>query len=426
MLLEFRANNFRSIKDTEIISMISSEKIHSFSAGKYDLMQTAVLYGANASGKSNILRAFSFMKNFVLNTTKVMQSVDKLPYAPFLLNTETENSSSLFEMTFLIEKIKYRYGFEADESKVYSEWLFEDQTGKKEARLFQRDLEEKLHYVNSERFKEGIGLKSIENQLFLWKCDQEGGEIARKILQWFLNLTFLDGIEHQKLMGQTMHGLIRNETRDNLKSLLKIADLGINSFDIKKEYISYKILSEGSSVDADTKESLEKEPDKLMPTIATITKHTKFTEDNTPTADDVIFDLKEDESLGTLKYFCLTAPILKAINRGSLLLVDELDASLHPLLTKKIISLFHDKNININNAQLIFTTHDTNLLNTRFFSREEVWLAEKDSFGSTHCNSLLEFKGIRSSENFEKNYIMGKYGAIPYIGDFNFSEDNNG
>lgn len=422
MLLEFRVDNYRSIKDTEIFSMISSENVHSFPVNKYNIIQSAVLYGANASGKSNILRAFSFMKNYVLNTKKVMQSVDKLPYDPFLLNTETEESSSLFEIIFIIDNIKYRYGFEADKSTVYSEWLFEDQTGRKEAKLFQRDRDKKVFYINPERFKEGSGLKAQENQLFIWKCDQEGGEISRKIFNWFLNLTFLDGIEHKKYLGKTISELGNKKTRGDILALMKAADLGINSLSIKEEELTKESAAKIPYSD-DFRQILESDPYGKVVRVETKTKHTKYDKDNVPVEKEAIFDLDEQESLGTSKFFSLTAPILGALKQGSLLLIDELDASLHPLLTKKLISLFHDKNINKNNAQLIFTTHDTNLLNTRFFSREQVWLIEKDSFGSTHCNSLLEYKGIRPTENFEKNYIMGKYGAIPYLGEFNFAEN---
>ncbi len=425
MLLEFRVNNYRSIKDTEVFSMISSEEVHSFQVNKYHLLQTAVLYGANASGKSNILRAFSFMKNYVLNTKKVMQSIDKLPYDPFLLNTETEDSSSLFEIIFIIDNIKYRYGFEADKNTVYSEWLFEDQTGKKEAKLFQRDRDDKIFYINPERFKEGSGLKAQENQLFIWKCDQEGGEISRKIFNWFLNLTYLNGIDFEKYITDTINELQNKNTRDDIIKLLKAADLGINSFSITEEELPKDYIAKISLSD-NFKGIIENEPNREVVIVKTNTKHTQYDEANLPVEKEVTFNLYEHESLGTSKFFSLTAPILGAIKQGSLLIIDELDASLHPLLTKKLISLFHDKNINKNNAQLIFTTHDTNLLNTRFFSREQVWLIEKDSFSSTHSNSLLEFKGIRPTENFEKNYIMGKYGAIPYLGEFNFTEDNDG
>lgn len=425
MFLEFRVNNYRSIKDTAVISMFSKEKTNSFSVKKYDLLQSAVIYGANASGKSNLLRALSFMKRYVLNTDKVMQSTDTLPHDPFLLNSETENSSSLFEIVFFIDNIKYRYGFEADERTVYSEWLFEDQTGRKEATLFQRDVDESLFYINPTRFKEGASLKVRDNQLFLWKCDQEGGNISKKILQWFTNLNFIDGLEHRDYINYTMKELKKGELSSDILSLMKAADMGIKNFRIAEEEIPKEIL-ELIPLPDDVKRMLLSDSKASVISADVKTMHKKYDKDNRLLKEESIFDLHIHESEGTRKFFALSAPILDTLKCGGILLVDELDASLHPLLTRKLIALFHDKKVNTQNAQLIFATHDTNLLNSCFFSREQIWFAEKDIYEATYYTSLLEIAGVRKSDNYEKNYIMGKYGAIPYLGNFNYEEKYHG
>ena len=147
--------------------------------------------------------------------------------------------------------------------------------------------------------------------------------------------------------------------------------------------------------------------------------HTKFNENNEVIGKE-IFELDKDESIGTQKFFKMSAPILNTLQEGKILAIDELDASLHPMLTMHLIKLFHDPKVNIKNAQLIFTTHDTNLLKPHLFRRDQIWFTEKDIYGSTHLNALAEFKDVRKDADFEKEYIQGKYGAIPYLGKFEF------
>ncbi|WP_027390583.1 AAA family ATPase, partial [Chrysiogenes arsenatis] len=134
------------------------------------------------------------------------------------------------------------------------------------------------------------------------------------------------------------------------------------------------------------------------------------------------FDLDSDESEGTKKYFSLSAPFLDTLKNGKILFVDELDSSLHPMLTISLISMFNNPKINTKNAQLIFTTHDTNLLNQQLFHKSQIWFTEKDSYGVTHLHSLAEYKKVRPTDNIEKHYVQGKYGAIPYLGTFTFAE----
>ena len=149
------------------------------------------------------------------------------------------------------------------------------------------------------------------------------------------------------------------------------------------------------------------------------TYHKKFDENNNEIGNE-IFELDDEESLGTRKFFKMSAPILNTLQEGKILIIDELDASLHPMLTKHLIKLFNDKDINTKNAQLIFATHDTNLLKPQIFKRDQIWFTEKDKYGSTTLYSILEIKGVRANDDFEKQYIQGKYGAVPYLGKFEF------
>ena len=406
MLVQFEVNNFASIKDTVTFSLNSGKKdTHSFHVRKYDLLQSVVLYGANASGKSNLLKAMNMMASLVLNRNKVSSSIDQLEHQPFLLNSETETASTSFEMIFIVDEIIYRYGFEYDSKTVYAEWLFSDEKGT-EAKLFYRDIDDKF-YVNPTKFKEGKGLedRTLENHLFLWKCDSENGEISKKIIKWFFQLNMIDGLDNNA--EDTTTKLHNKFFKKNILELIKIADLGILDIDTQEDVSlpqKYKELFDKYAVN--TKE--------------TITIHRKFDKDNN-LIGDVEFSLTKNESLGTQKFFAISAPILDTLENGKILIIDELDASLHPLLTMHLIKMFHNKELNKKNAQLIFATHDTNLLQDDLLCRDQVWFAEKDKYGATDIYSLLEYKAkTRKDSNKEKLYLQGRYGAIPYIGEFHF------
>ncbi|MGB3962137.1 MAG: ATP-binding protein, partial [Sulfurimonas sp.] len=367
MFLQFSVNNFRSIKETVTFSMVCGAKDNDnfFSVGKYDLLPSAVIYGANASGKSNLLRAMAFMRNMVLNKDKVIQSTDTLAYDPFRLNTSTKDASSTFEMVFLINEVKYRYGFEADKTTVYSEWLFEDVTGRKEAKLFYRDTDE-AHYVNKARFAEGYvffdaassKIKVSKNQLFLWKCDQNDGEIAKSILEWFKGFNLIDGIEHRGYSNYTMKKMEDSDFKSEIIKLVKTADIGIEDIGLEKEDLSNDVIEKLPLPDDIKQKMLE---DGGVQAVSLNTYHKVYDENNNE-VEKAIFELDNEESVGTQKFFKMSAPILNTLQEGKILMIDELDASLHPTLTQHLIELFHNKEVNTKNAQLIFATHDTNLL----------------------------------------------------------------
>jgi len=398
MLLQFEVNNFCSIKDTATFNMRSTQKEnHSFLVRNYHLLQSAVVYGANASGKSNLLKAMQTMASIVLNHDRVALSTDRLNHQPFLLNSETETTSTSFEIVFILNDIIYRYGFEYDIDTIYAEWLFSDEKGK-EAKLFYRDIEDEF-YVNPTRFKEGKGLESrtLRNHLFLWKCDNENGIIAQQIMAWFSRFNMIDGLNNRTYLEYTNNQLKDKSFKADILKLLKVADLGITDIERQK--------------------SMQNQD------IETMTIHQKFDKENN-LIGAVEFDLSKHESLGTQKFFAISAPILDTLKDGKILIIDELDASLHPMLTKHLIKMFHDKHINNKNAQLIFTTHDTNLLQHDLLNRDQVWFTDKDKYGSTQVYSLIEYKEnrTRKDSNKEKYYLQGRYGAVPYIGTFHFED----
>ncbi len=424
MLLQFSVNNYRSIKDTVTFSMLSSSKNeNSFKGKKYNLLNSAVIYGANASGKSNLLRAMAFMGRIVLNKTKVIQSTDTLPHDPFRLNSSTQDASSTFEIVFFIDETKYRYGFELDSTTVYSEWLYADEKGK-EAKLFYRDSEDE-EYVNKHKFKEGnrffddkkLEINILPNQLLIWECDRtKDGIISKSILKWFSRFNLIDGLDHGGYISYTIKKMEDSTFKNEMINLVKTADIGINDIVLQEEELPKEFFENSPFSEEFIQDMIAAKGNKI-PIVKTF--HAIFDENNNEIGKE-IFELDDEESLGTRKFFKMSAPILNTLQEGKILMIDELDASLHPMLTRHLIKLFHDKSINTKNAQLIFATHDTNLLKPQIFKRDQIWFTEKDKYGSTDVYALSEIKNVRKTEDFESQYIQGKYGAIPYLGKFEF------
>lgn len=423
MLVQFSVDNYRSIKDKVTLSMMTAtkDKERCFKIRNYELLNSAVIYGANASGKSNVVSAMAFMKRVVLNKMKVIQSTDMLPHDPFKLNTATQDASSSFEIIFFIDSTKYRYGFEIDKTTVYAEWLYSDEKGK-ESKLFYREMDEE-EYINPS-FKEGyqffdkknLKINISKNQLFLWKCDQNDGIISKGVLRWFSYFNIMNGVEHNGYINYTMQQMENNDFRSEIIKFVKTADIGLEDIQLEETDVPKDMLEKLMALEKLKENNIEAIDFKQ---VNINTYHSKFDEKNNVVGKE-IFELDREESLGTRKFFKMSAPILNTLQEGKILAIDELDASLHPMLTMHLIKLFHNPKVNTKNAQLIFTTHDTNLLKPHLFRRDQIWFTEKDIFGSTHLNALAEFKNVRKDADFEKEYIQGKYGAIPYLGKFEF------
>lgn len=397
MLIEFTIGNYLSFKDKKTLSLeataIKDNPDNVVIKGSYKLLKSAVLYGANSSGKSNLIKAFDTMISIVKNSA-MLNSSEELDIVPFLLSEETENKPSYFEVLFLIENIRYRYGFEADKKSVYSEWLFES-TGGKENNLF---IREKDTIEISKKFEEGKGLesKTRDNALFLSVVDQFNGSKSNKIISWFNDHQLSSGLEHEKNRKITTFLLNDKKFGTIVTDFLNPFNLGF------KKIVSENISKENKN--------------------HVYTTHNKYNK-----LGEVIgekeFRLIEQESSGTNKLFDMTGELLLGLKLGGLIIIDELDAKLHPLLTTSIIKLFNSPEHNKLNAQLIFATHDTNLLSSGSFRRDQIYFTEKNYYEATDLYSLVEYreadgKKVRNDRSYEKDYIAGRYGAIPFIGDF--------
>ncbi len=418
MLLEFSVSNFLSFKAKTALSLAATSiKEHVdtniFSTERRDLLKGAVIYGANASGKSNFIRAMSTMRRLVLQSFD-QSSTDELDVTPFLLSTETEKAPSLFEAIFIIDNIRYRYGFEVDDKQVHAEWLFEA-SKIAEKPMFLREYD---GIEVTKNFPEGKNLeeRTRDNALFLTVSDQFNGRIAKKIMKWFNNFITISGLTLEGYKGVTFGMLDDKQTSPTLLNFYKRLDLGFDDIAINKKPFDPKELPKDMSENL-VRQLVTDLEGAFKIDIKTI--HTKYN-DQGKAIGHVEFDMRSQESSGTNKIFNISGPVFDVLNEGGVLVVDELDASLHPLLTLAVTRLFNSKQFNPNNAQLIFATHDTNLLYYGNYRRDQIYFVEKDQYGASDMYSLVEYKEegktVRKDRSFEKDYIEGRYGAIPFIG----------
>lgn len=427
MLIQFSIKNFRTFKDKATLSLVASnydkntrvdDNIYEEKDHGLKLLRSAVIYGANASGKSKLIEAFVFMRHFVINSSKGSQKGDAIDVHPFKLSSETENEPSEFEITFLYDKVIYRYGFEATREKVVSEWLFY-KPKTKEIELFYRDGS---NYDTHDRnftkgrtvIREGL---VRDNALLVSVAAQFNDKTAINVIQWLKELKALSGLNEGGYQGFTMSRTENSTQKVKILNLLKAADLGIE--DIKLQKLDVEKLPRDMPSELRNKIIKEVNEDKAEFISDVLTSHKRY-DAKKMALNKVNFSLDEDESSGTKKFFALTGPILDVIENGYTLVVDELDSKLHPNLVCEIVSLFNSKELNQKNAQLIFNTHDTNLLSSGLFRRDQIWFTDKNKYGEAKLYSLGDFKSdqVRKSEPFEENYIRGKYGAIPYLGFF--------
>ncbi|TAE19954.1 MAG: ATP-binding protein [Bacteroidetes bacterium] len=414
MLIQFSVKNYKTFAEEAKLSMVANHDKTTrfaenvFQVPKYNLnlLKSAVVYGANASGKTKLVEAFAFMRGFVRESAK-QQSDDTIPVQPFRLSTETENEPSMFEIVFIQEGVLYRYGFEVTEEKVMSEWLYY-KPKTKEIELFYR-FEQNFGEVHKDfKVQDLIKRKRVlENTLLLSVADSANESIAKKIFSWFTQFNVIYGLREIEYMHYTISRLENEIYKTHILTFLESANLEIEDL----YTVKLPELNVQNSIMYFIKKFVE---DKKV-----YTKRAKYDENKRRVGQEE-FAMLEDESTGTAKYFALSAPILDSLENGNTLVIDELDAKLHPNLVEKIVQLFNSPTTNPKNAQLIFNTHNTNLLGANLFRRDQIWFVKKDRYGTSTLYSLASFKTdeVRKDDNYENKYIEGRYGAVPYLQEF--------
>lgn len=419
MLLEFTVRNFLSIKDEVTLSMIASKDEYRlenntmiYEKGKFPkrALNVATLYGANASGKTNILKAMSFV-SFLINKSHEMQQGKIIPRIPFKLDRSYLKEPSEFKIVFMYENIKYVYMFGVTETEVKEEYLYYYPKGR-QSTIFEREGDQYKFTADIERQKELKDKFHSKNKLFLSTESLWEYEKAKKPFKW-LSEYFNVFIDHENLEGYTGNFMVEdNKINEEVKKYMKYADMDIEDINVKlkkkEDVLSseiVKILSEDSKA-----QIIKNIDDNEFLDIKTV--HKGVDEKGNPL--NINFNLSS-ESDGTQKYFGILGPVLNSLMNGYTMIIDELDIRLHTLLVMNIVELFLNPNINKNNAQLIFSTHDTNLLDRNILRRDQIWFTEKKEDKATDLYSLYDFGGVRKSEKIEKGYLQGKYGAIPFF-----------
>ncbi len=369
------------------------------------LLPAAVIYGANASGKSNVLAAMAFMYEAVFFSHRHWEPEGGIPRSAFAWGGK-RNESSMFEASFLVEETKYVYGFAADDEVVEEEWLFAWPNKRKQT-WFERE---------GNRFKFGDHLKgpndvvkevTRSNALFLSAAAQLGHEQLSSLYSWF------GGIRRENIPGRGSSTLEQAFERQQILSAFDDEEPSFIQGDEANDTLAARIrrlLREADTGIADIKRDLEYRESRGR--IRTLLQH--------QAGDDNSWLDLEEESEGTKTLFQMAPSVFRTLDSGGLLLIDELESSLHPSLGAAIVKMFNSPAMNPNNAQIVFTTHDTNLLGTTLgeppLRRDQVWFTEKDEEGASKLYPLTDYKP-RKAENLERGYLQGRYGAIPFLGD---------
>ncbi len=426
MLIEFNIENYLSFKDYTRLSMVSAKSFKEHAnthiirfEKNLNLLKSAIIYGNNASGKSNLINGLAFMKSTVLNSFRdalVENNEKKFPLKKFALNTKNETGTSTFELSFVQAGTKYRYGFEIDYDKVVAEWLFH--TSSKEVYLFKRSYQQ--IEINKSSFKEALGKQEDvrENVLFLSLLATLGKNISSQIIDWFKNTNIISGIHDRAYKRYTIDKL-KNDT-DFFNWVARFLQyLEISSISTSEDEIN--------DIDFETLKTREKD-EEIINLFASLQKfqskqarrdqlitHHRIYDENNLLVDTIPFNFDKQESEGTKKLIYLLGPWYDTLKNGKVLIIDELDSRLHAQLTQKLINFFHNENNT--NAQLICVVHDISLLTKDIFRRDQIWFTEKNQFGASDLFSLADFKSdtVRNKSSFHKNYLQGKYGAVPYF-----------
>jgi len=409
MLLRFRFSNFRSFRDENELSLIAgagSNEARAVSAvpgAKESVLPACAIYGANASGKSNVLKALSFVEQAVLNSHRRWEPDGPVPLQVFLSNQPTALSE--FEVDFVVQETRYRFGFKASRAEIVSEWLFAYPNGRKQE-WYSRSGP--AHFSFGRMLpgdNKTIASLTRKNSLFLSASAQNNHEGLLPIYGWFRKSIHFE-FGNMRVPAVTTEMCSEQQHRSQVAGLMNLADLGVVELQVEhrgdedKKKLRMALVAMMKALEIPEQDASFEAPDVV-----------RFVH---RVGDTLVSFDAQDESAGTVAYFALLGPILRALDGGSVLVIDEIDSSLHPSLLAFLVRLFCDKTSNPKGAQLIFNTHDSHLLADGVLQRDQIWFTEKDREGVSRLYPLSDFKP-RSDENFQKRYLQGRFGAIPFI-----------
>lgn len=422
MLIEFSVKNYRSFWESQTLSMAAGaskelRENNTFSSTLPELpglLRSAVVYGANGGGKSNLVKALGFMQDLVLLSARESQEGEQIDLKPFFLHPEGLSRASEFEVVLVEKGVRYQYGFAVTRNRIVHEWLLAF-PGNRPQRWFERThnpgKEEEEWYFGAKMTgqKKTWQKSTRSNALFLSTAVQLNSEQLKPVFNWFQRLVVI-GHEDQVRNDFTIDRCEDKKSNDNILAFLKSAGIGVDGIIIKER--KFDRITTPFDMPDEIKGYFQNEmKDQTFKEV--FFKHRLVDSENF-----ALFPLTE-ESDGTQKLFSYAAPWLDLLQNGRVMVVDELDNSFHPHLVRYLLRLVHSAAHNTGNGQLIFSTHDTSILDPRILRRDQVWFVEKDDMQATQLYPLSDFHP-RKNEALEKGYLQGRYGALPYIGDIRF------
>lgn len=415
VLLRFRVTNHASIRDEAELSMIAAASHQDVAVqpiGDSGLMvlPAAAIYGANASGKSNLLDSIVFMRTAVLNSHQGWRPGSPIPRRSFGLDSAGRERPSEFIADFVLDGIRYEYGFSANDHRIISEWLY-SYPKKRMRLLFERNEELEIKFGQSlGGLRQNIAKLTRPNSLYLSAAAANNHPQLTPIYEWFSYRVLPVRAGDEVYNSHTLHEW-QHHNKGVLRDLLRFADTGVIDLEVEEQQLP-------DVVDEKFREFLKVyDPEEADKGHLKLPEKVEFIHRGKEGLARLAID---EESSGTLAWLLLIGPVAAAIRRGGVLIVDELDTRLHPLLAANLVSIFQNPEANTPGAQLIFNTHNVALLSPsvpRRLLRDQVWFTEKDDDGATRLVALAEYRVRDGLENIEKRYLGGRYGAIPFLDD---------
>lgn len=425
MLIEFKFGNYRSFRDEAVLSMeatgLGRLKSSLISYNSLNLLPAVAIYGKNGGGKSNVIRAFWLAVQFIKNAQRTQHEDAEIPVRPFLLNDYSKDTPTFFEFTYVLDNVKYIYGFSATKEKVFSEYLYHAPKGQK-ATVFARTNQE-FTFTEEKAKRKLISEAVAPNQLFFSVACTMNDAACVSAMKWFREYVFFSR-DYTDIPKQLLSYSNDKHMLAAISDYAKAADLGIEKmeFEFKDEEIddleTITDMTENmkSALSAFMQTLKENSSSSEISLQKSEVKATSYHKGVNKDGEKVSFALElSDESDGTRKLMSIAPAIESVLNKGGLVLVDELEKELHPMLVNYIVAKFQSKNANPNAAQIVFTTHNTELLNMELLRKDQLYFADKSrKDGASELYSISDFS-TKTADNIRKGYLAGKYGATPDI-----------
>ncbi len=426
MLIEFLFKNYRSFRDKASLSLEAAGlgvlKNSLFEYGELKLLPGVAIYGKNGGGKSNVIRAFWLAVQFIKNAQRTQHENAEIPVVPFSLDDYSCDQPTEFEFTYIFDGIKYLYGFAATKEKVVSEYLYHAPKGQK-ALVFKRDGQE--FKFSEDKAKRTLISKTIaQNQLFFSVACTMNDPACINAMRWFRECIFFSR-DYSDVPQQLVEHYEDKNLLRAMSDYAVTADVGIE--EMRFEVNSREVTDDMPDID-DLPEgmiaALKQFAHALSESLGGSEAHLRTAQVTAKArhmgtnrfGDRKYYEIDlSDESDGTRRLMALAPAIETALRTGGVLLVDEIERELHPALVNFIVSRFQNKKTNPNGAQIIFTTHNTELLNLEYLRKDQIYLVDKKANdGASELYSISDFS-TRTTDNIRKGYLLGKYGAVPNI-----------